>query len=153
MGKYKGKKGFTLIELLIVVAIIGIVAAIAVPNLLVAIQKSKQKATIGDLKTIGNAIGAYATDNYIAPSDLSFGPDSVRVLYIRNFPTTDSWGNEWSYTRNTNDMNIYSVASGGKDGTFNGWNQSGAYIMSSYFDFNYDIIFSVGIFTYGPKIK
>ena len=50
------KKGFTLIELLIVVAIIGIIAAIAIHNLLVAMQKGKQKATMGDMKTIGSAV-------------------------------------------------------------------------------------------------
>ena len=45
-------KGFTLIELLIVIAIIGIVAAIAIPNLLTALQKGKLKATMGDMKSI-----------------------------------------------------------------------------------------------------
>ncbi|MCK5220504.1 MAG: prepilin-type N-terminal cleavage/methylation domain-containing protein, partial [Candidatus Aminicenantes bacterium] len=61
------RKGFTLIELLIVVAIIGIVAAIAIPNLLTAVQKSKQKATMGDMKAIGTAVESYVTDNYLAP--------------------------------------------------------------------------------------
>ena len=48
-------RGFTLIELLIVVAIIGIIAVILIPNLLDALQKSKQKRTVADIRDTGAA--------------------------------------------------------------------------------------------------
>ena len=56
------KKGFTLIELLIVVAIIGIIAAIAIPQLIDYIQRSRCERTEGDIRTIGGALGAYYVD-------------------------------------------------------------------------------------------
>lgn len=55
----KKNKGFTLIELMIVVAIIAIIAAIAIPNLLRSRVQSNESATIGNLKTILGAQVSY----------------------------------------------------------------------------------------------
>ncbi len=57
------KKGFTLIELMIVVAIIGILAAVAIPNMVYTKKKAKLSACISNLKAIGNALDMYASDN------------------------------------------------------------------------------------------
>jgi len=57
------KKGFTLIELMIVVAIIGILAAIAIPKFADLINKSKEGATKGALSSVRSAIQVYYGDN------------------------------------------------------------------------------------------
>ncbi len=80
--------GFTLIELLIVVAIIAILAAIAVPNFLEAQMRAKVTRTVTDMRTIGIAIEIYTLDYNqipIAPGgtfvlpDLSYANDTLRV--------------------------------------------------------------------------
>ena len=66
----KGEKGFTLIELLIVVAIIGILAAIAIPQFSAYRQKAYNSAAQSDLKNLKTGMEAYNADNQEYPSGL-----------------------------------------------------------------------------------
>ena len=86
----RNSKGFTLIELLIVVAIIGIIAAIAIPNLLNAIDRGKQKRSMADLRSIGTASEAYAVDNNFYPvGALGVVTPVLQPIYIKLMPASD----------------------------------------------------------------
>jgi type IV pilus assembly protein PilA len=63
----KSEKGFTLIELLIVVAIIGILAAIAIPQFASYRQKAYNSAATSDLKNFKTGMEAYFADNQAYP--------------------------------------------------------------------------------------
>jgi type II secretion system protein G len=105
------KRGFTLIELLIVVAIIGIIAAIAIPNLLDAIERSRQKRSLGDIRTMCVAMQSFTVDFSGYPAalhngnpqitwplilDINTSPVVVPDL-IQSIPPFDGWNVPYGY--------------------------------------------------------
>ena len=79
------RKGFTLVEIMIVVAIIGLLAAIAIPNFVRARQTAERNACIGNLRQIQGAVQVWAIDNGQAAGAQPAQGDLV-PNYIRSWP-------------------------------------------------------------------
>jgi len=116
----RAERGFTLIELLIVVTIIGIIAALAFPNLRNAMDRAKQKATMTNMRGIGNALEMYSVDFNTYPRGLNdAGASTLSGMlspnYLRTVPPADEWSGAWHVDTNTSGSQ-YTITSYGRDG-------------------------------------
>ena len=164
--------GFTLLELLIVVAIIGIIAAILMPNLLEALNKSKQKRTMTDIRLSGTAWFSWVTDQMSAGAagqtisvldwdELFTAQDHTALdallvpAYAAFIPLEDAWGNGYEYgaayapSERPSDPIPVAVRSTGADGGFSTADEytAGAFIAT---DFAQDIVWAGGFFVRWP---
>ena len=149
----KRRRGYTLIELLIVVAIIGIIAAIAIPNLLSAIDKSKQKRSVADIRNIATGVETYLVDNSHYPIATSMATISslnpvslgIQPNYLKVCPTRDGWGGSYRYgSDSAGTGSDYTISSYGKDGAVS------ASSVGVTHDFDCDIIYQTGQFMSYP---
>ena len=132
------RRGFTLIELLIVVAIVGIITAILIPNLLDSLQKAKQRSTVAEIRSVGQAWFSWLTDEVSAAAagstqtfafsslsepleaselfDMLF--ESNTMFYIRDVPTRDGWGHplEYAWSGSPLSARVMGIRSLGRDG-------------------------------------
>ena len=121
------QRGFTLIEIMVVVVILGILAALVVPQVMNRPDQAKVTVAKGDIKAIGAALDMYKLDNYAYPSTQQ-GLDALvekpggnpqpknwnRDGYLKRVPK-DPWGNEYQYL-SPGQFDLYSYGADGKQG-------------------------------------
>ena len=122
--------GFTLIEIMVVVVILGILAALVVPQVMSRPDQAKVTVAKGDIKAIGAALDMYKLDNFTYPSTQQ-GLDALVKKpsgnpqpknwnhdgYLKRLPK-DPWGNDYQYLSpgTQGQFDLYSFGADGKPG-------------------------------------
>ena len=145
--RHSMSRGFSLVELLIVCAVIGLLVAIAVPNLVNAIQRGRQARTVGDLRGLATAVAMYQQDYAKFPLESSFVvvdnlEDSIRP-YMGNMAKFDGWRRSFMYI---SDGDNYTLVSYGMNGVADQpWAQGPIHF------FDDDIVIQGGSFMQWPE--
>lgn len=104
----KDERGFTLIELIVVIAILGILAAIAVPRVTTSLSNAKANADIANAQIIGQAAERYYIETGNTTTDIQ---DLVDAGYLNKVPKTSS-GGDFPLTMDSNGKAIVKDSNG-----------------------------------------
>ncbi len=116
------QQGFTLIEVMVVIVILGILAALVVPNVMGSGDKARIGTTKSALSTTANALDMYKLDRHKYPTTaeglnaLVTPPSGGGEGYVKGGVPKDGWGNELQYVSPGMDGKPYTLFSFGADG-------------------------------------
>ena len=134
------------------VAILGILAAIAIPNFLNAKQRAQQTRTLADIRVLGSSVELYANDNKTYPRAESM--DELLPLIVPKYaqtpPRADAWGNELRYRCTDEQCSGYAISSSGADRIFEHTNAA-EYQENRTAHFDCDIVYVNGTFLQSPE--
>jgi prepilin-type N-terminal cleavage/methylation domain-containing protein len=150
------EKGFSLLELLVVVAIIGLLVGMAIPLLLDALDRSKQRANIADMRSWGTALSAYYSEKSIFPG--VGGPGNASTIHGDLVPYAVSGlhdNNAWKYPfqYDTDVVSSYTFQDPGKDGVTTplGACPAGCVTPQTWQDYDSDSALIDGVFVWAPS--
>lgn len=116
-------------ELMIVIVILGLLAALVMPNLVGKSEQAKQKLTCVQMRTVAQALSSFKLDNGVYPATeeglkaLVQNPDTEKYTnflsggYFENKQTPkDPWNKEYVYIKTGDGFNLISLGSDGKEG-------------------------------------
>jgi type II secretory pathway pseudopilin PulG len=135
-----------LLRLLTLLAVAAFVASVAIPNLLGAIDRGKQKRTLSDMREIAAEVAAFRRDH---PGDFRANSmEELSVVLGRRLPNRDPWGN--AYVVRCDRAHEF-IRSFGRDGRQTGGSSPTDYVRGPTSRFEDDIIFEDGAFTVYPN--
>jgi len=140
---------------LVLLAIIGILAAIAIPNFLTAMQRAKQKRSMADMRSIATAVEEYAgdKDEYPRATTLAELTTALSPKYMKTVPVVDGWGTAFKYECWPADSpcRSYAIGSAGADQLWEHESLQAYSTETKTIVFDADLVFTNGTFAQYPE--